>query len=530
MKFGILNLDNAIGAILAHGVKHTDGLFKKGRMLSPEDVQCLQAAGHDTIVAAQLEADDIQEDVAAREVAVASCGPGAIAQQAFTGRANLHSSVHGLIVVDESRVRALNHLHEGLTLATLTNYAVVKPRHMVATVKVIPFAVPRDVLVRALSVIGETPLLRVAAFQPMRAGLVITRLPQTKPALIAKSEASIRDRLSALEATLSDVLVCDHSQGKVADAIASLHSMDCHPILVFGASAIVDRADVIPAAVLESGGEVVHLGMPVDPGNLLMLGRLNGTPVIGVPSCARSPKRNGFDWVLERIVAGLAVTPHDIMDMGAGGLLAEISSRPSPRELSASSPRVTAIVLAAGTSSRMGSNKLFADFRGTPMVRATVKQVLNSSVDDLIVVTGHDKGKVETVLAGLKVRFIHNPEFSTGLSSSLRRGVSAASNADAVIVCLADMPLVEGSVTDKLIAAFNPTEHRSIVVPVFQGKFGNPVLWGSEHFAKLLALDGDRGARTLIESLKSEAIEIDAGSDAVLRDADTVEGLKALVG
>ncbi len=80
--------------------------------------------------------------------------------------------------------------------------------------------------------------------------------------------------------------------------------------------------------MVEAGGEVVHLGMPVDPGNLLMLGRLDGVPAIGVPSCARSPKVNGFDWVLERVMAGLHVTAQDIMDMGAGGLLKEISESP----------------------------------------------------------------------------------------------------------------------------------------------------------------------------------------------------------
>jgi molybdenum cofactor cytidylyltransferase len=529
LKFGTLALDNAVGAILAHGIKHGDGVFKKGRILSTADVKALQAAGHETVIAAVLDTNDVSEDTAAYRVAMAACGSGAVSRQAFTGRANLHSSVHGLIVVDEQRVHQLNHLHESLTCATLANHAVVGPRQMVATVKIIPFAVPKDVLAQAMAVIGDIPLLRIAAFQPMRTGLVITRLPQTKPSLITKSESSIRDRLAALGSTLSDVVVCDHAQRDVCHAITSLQTKGCAPVLVFGASAIVDRADVIPAAVVEAGGEVVHLGMPVDPGNLMMLGRLHKTPVIGVPSCARSPKRNGFDWVLERIVAGLDVAPSDIMDMGAGGLLAEIASRPSPREKPPSAPRITAIVLAAGTSSRMGSNKMLADFQGSAMVRATVTQALRSSVDEVIVVTGHDKGKVEAVLARMNVRFIHNPDFTTGLSTSLRCGVSAAQNSDAVIVCLGDMPLVDNTVIDKLIAAFNPTEHRSIVLPTYQGKFGNPVLWGSEHFDKLLALDGDRGARTLIESLKADAIEIDAGSDAVLRDADTVEELRALV-
>ncbi len=118
-----------------------------------------------------------------------------------------------------------------------------------------------------------------------------------------KSEAVMRERLAATGAALASVVVCDHAQAAVVTAISEARNAGHSPILVMGASAIVDRGDVIPAALTEAGGQVLHLGMPVDPGNLLMLGRVADTPVIGVPSCARSPKVNGFDWVLERVLA-----------------------------------------------------------------------------------------------------------------------------------------------------------------------------------------------------------------------------------
>jgi molybdenum cofactor cytidylyltransferase len=532
MKFGAVNPDNAVGAILAHGVMIADGMFKKGRVLSRADVEAIQAAGHETVVVAQLGADDVPEDIAAYRIAVAACGAGVKPQQAFTGRANLYSSAHGLVVIDQTRVNALNHLHESLTLATLVSYMIAQDKQMVATIKVIPFAVPLKVLENALAIIGDQPLIKIAAFQKKRAGLVVTRLPQTKPSLITKSEVAIRDRLVALNSELTDISVCNHNQNDVQIAVASLHEKGCNPILVFGASAIVDRADVIPAGVVAAGGTVMHLGMPVDPGNLMMLGRIGDTDVVGVPSCARSPKENGFDWVLQRLVAGLRVTPSDIMDMGTGGLLAEIALRPTPREPKTkprSSHRVVAIVLAAGKSTRMGLNKMLADFKGVPMVRATVSRVLQSSVDDVVVVTGHEQVGVEAALAGLNVRFIHNPYFADGLSTSLRQGLKAAAeNAHAVVVCLADMPLIEPGVIDRLIAAFNPTENRTIVVPTHKGQFGNPVLWGKTHFMALMALEGDRGARAMIDQFKTDAMEIDVGTDAVLRDADTPDALAKL--
>ena len=528
MKFGAVAVSEAMGAILAHGVKILEGSFKKGRVLTPADVDVLRGLGVTEVIVARLESDDVSEDEAARSLAVAATGQGVTAQQAFTGRANLYSSVHGLVVLDRARVKAINHLHESLTIATLPPHSVVSPKQMLATVKIIPFATPRDVLHKAIAIVGEHPLMHVRLFQRKHIGLIITSIPNGKTSLIAKTETSMRDRLLSLGLKLETVLVVPHAETAVQAAIAELQQRGSDCILVFGASAIVDRADVIPAALVAAGGDVVHLGMPVDPGNLLMLGRIGQVPVLGVPSCARSPKRNGFDWVLERVLAGIEVTSDDIMDMGVGGLLAEIPSRPSPREPGVqSAPRVVAVVLAAGLGRRMGGVKMLADFDGRPMLAATVENALASGVDEVVVVTGHARAKVEVALTGYKLRLVHNPDYATGMASSLRVGVAAASMADAVVVCLGDMPRVSGVVIDQLIAAFNPTEHRSIVVPTHKGQFGNPVLWGAEHFARLASLSGDRGARTLIGDLKSEATEVESDI-GVLMDADTPEELEAL--
>ena len=529
MIFATIPVSDALNTILAHGVRAGDVTLKKGRVLSAADIATLQAANISSVTAARLDADDVPEDEAARALALAITGQGAMAQQAFTGRANVHAQHLGLFAVDETRVRAINHLHESLTLATLTANSVVKPKQMLATVKIIPFAVPRAILQQALTIIGAAPLVSVRSFSRTRPHLIITRLPQTKSGIIAKSESAIAERLSALDVKLAATATVDHDLAKVGAAIAAAQAAGSDCILVFGASAIVDRQDVIPAAVVQAGGEVIHLGMPVDPGNLMMLGRINKSPVIGIPSCARSPKTNGFDWVLERTLAGIDVSRGDIMDMGAGGLLAEIPTRPSPREAKAqSAPRVSAIVLAAGNSTRMGSNKLLADFHGQPLLRATIENLRASAADEIIVVTGNERQQVEAALAGLVVRFAHNSNFAEGLATSLRVGVESAAGADAVLVCLGDMPLVRPSTIDKLIAAYNPVEHRSIIVPAHKGEWGNPVLWGQEHFGKLTSLAGDKGARALIGDLKSEATDVETADKGILLDADTPEALERL--
>lgn len=531
MIFGEIPVTKAEGAILAHSVRHQGGMFKKGRTLASDDIVQLRASGVATVFAARLGADDVPEDEAAAAVANLVGAGGTAAQAPFTGRANLHATCHGLAILDAERVRALNRLHESLTLATVQPFSIVEEREMVATVKVIPFAVPRAVLEQALAIIGNAPLIRVEAFRSKRAGLIITRLPQTKPSIVAKSEESIRERIGALGGTLDTVRIVAHGIAEVAAAIAEMESLHVDPILVFGASAIVDRGDIIPMAVTRAGGRVLHLGMPVDPGNLMMFGALGDVPVIGVPSCARSPKLNGFDWVLARVMADVAVTREDIMDMGAGGLLAEIPTRPTPREGKPKpqrAPRIAAIVLAAGQSSRMGANKLLADVGGQPMIRRTVA-AMRQAADHTIVVTGRDAGLVEAALEGLPVTFVRNPHFADGLSTSLKAGLAALPpDTDAAAIALGDMPLVTPDAVRRLIAALSPAEHRSIAVPVFRGERGNPVLWGRQHFEALKMLEGDRGARVLFDQFTEEIVEVAMPDDAVLTDADTPDALESL--
>ena len=214
--------------------------------------------------------------------------------------------------------------------------------------------------------------------------------------------------------------------------------------------------------------------------------------------------------------------------MGVGGLLMEIVTRPQPREEPMpDGRRVAAVILAAGRSTRMGGpNKLLADIKGRPLIRIAAEEALASRARPVIVVTGHQRDKVAAALAGLKVQLVHNPDFAEGLSTSLRVGLAAVpADVDGAIVCLGDMPQVRASLIDRLGAAFDPERGALVVLPTFDGKRGNPVVWSRRFFPELMALEGDVGARHLIGRYPEAVAEVVVTDQAALIDVDTPEAL-----
>lgn len=527
MQFGTIPVESAITAILAHGVRAGETHFKKGRRLMSADITALKAAGITEVTVARLEADDIPEDVAASRIAVASSGDGVRIGAAFTGRANLYATNDGIAIVSAQTVNALNAIDESLTLATVAPYARVAKGQMLATFKVIPFAAPRAAVEAAELLVRKAgTALAVRPFLPHHAALISTYLPGTKPSLLDKNRDALSGRLEPLGSSVTFERRVPHATAELAQAIRDAITSGAAPILIFGASAITDRRDVVPAAIEVAGGRIDHFGMPVDPGNLLLLGRHGNRTIIGLPSCARSQKLNGLDFVLWRVLAGLDLGRHELAAMGVGGLLNEIPTRPQPRDeqqaLTPRLPRIAAIVLAAGLSSRMGSNKLLVQVSGKPLVRHAVDAAIGSGCQMTIVVTGNGAAEVERALSPLSPILVKNLDYSKGLSSSLKCGLAKVpDDYDGAIVMLGDMPDVRSGLLDKLIAAFSPADGRAICVPTRHGKRGNPVLWARRFFPEIMALEGDVGARHLIGQFSELVCEVEAADDGPLIDIDT---------
>ncbi|WP_038014107.1 NTP transferase domain-containing protein [Thalassobaculum salexigens] len=539
MIFGDTPLDQAEGAVLAHSHRLEKRSLKKGRVLDSDDVALLRDAGFTSVIAALLEDGDVAEDAAADRLAAALAGDGTTVSAAFTGRANLYAQTAGVVLYDPVRLDAFNLVDEAITLALVPPYQGVEEGQMIGTLKIISFAVSGD-RVLLTEEIGrrDQPMVRLQPYQSTPVGLVQSRLSGTKESVLDSTMEVTRARLHGMASEISHEVRCDHTTDALAQAIDETLHHGARLVLVSGASAVVDRRDVVPAAIEQAGGIVEHFGMPVDPGNLMLIGRIGDIPVVGLPGCARSPKLNGFDWVLQRLIAGVPVGRAEIGRMGVGGLLKDIPTRPMPRSrrrasngdgdtASARAPKIAAILLAAGQSRRMGSeNKLLAELDGKPMVRHVAEALAASKAASMTVVLGHEADTVRASLADLKPSYAYNPDYAEGLSTSMKTGIAAVGeDVDGAIICLGDMPMVSTAVIDRMIAAFDPVEGRAIVVPTRRGKRGNPVLFAKRFFEEMGRVSGDVGARHLIGNHEDLAVEIEVDDESVLTDIDTPEAL-----
>ncbi len=333
MKFGELRIGKASGSILAHTLKVRKQTFRKGRILSEDDLKSLVEAGFDTVVVVTLEKEDIHENTAAQRLARAITGTNLSLSPTATGRCNLIAEVDGLVLIDSKTINDLNLTNEVIAISTVSPFKQISKGDVVATVKIITFGVAQSIIVECEKITKQNSIpINVSQFSTKKIGLIQTTLPVLKKKLLEKTREVTKKRISDLGSTFIHEEICEHDVSKVSRAIKRCYDNDCEVVLIIGASAIADRCDVLPKAVEECGGKINHFGLPVDPGNLMLLAEMNSMIVLGLPGSARSPRLHGFDWILQRLLADINVEGKDLMLMGVGGLLKDIPGRPLPRK------------------------------------------------------------------------------------------------------------------------------------------------------------------------------------------------------
>ncbi len=525
MKFGALPPDEALGALLAHSLRVSGSMIRKGHALRAEDVRALRRAGIERVTVVRREAGDLDENRAAATLAERLAGAGVACAAPVNGRVRMYAEEPGLAAIAERRVHELNHAGESVALATLAPLTPVERGRVLATLKVLPLALSRDEADALLPRLS--PAVSVSAFQASKVGLLLTRIEGTKDSLLEKTLTATRARVESLGASLFATRSCEHHEAAVAAAISELRRLELDLLLVIGASATMDRKDCVPRGIELAGGTVQRLGMPVDPGHLTLLARCGDLPVLVAPGSARSSRRSSFDLLLERIAARVPVDSGSVAALGVGGLDRTLHVAPDVARRVRRTPPVAAVVLAAGQSRRMGPvNKLLAKVGGVPMLAKVVGEALQSRACAVHVVTGHERSRVEEVLADREVRLVHNPSFERGISTSIAAGLSSLpADVEGALICLGDMPAVSAELLDRIIDAFDPVRGAEVCVPSYRGKRGNPVLWSRRFFAEICRIRGDAGARHLIGEHSDVVREVAIDDAAVLLDVDSPQAL-----
>lgn len=537
----------AIGDYLAHTLRTPAGVIGKGRQLRQREINRLLRAGIDRLQVIHLEDGDLHEDTAAIRLATCLLTQGLTLTPAEAGRCNLVATHRGLLQLDEAAIHALNGLDESITLATLPPWALVEQGQVVASLKVIPFAIGETAASQWQRQLGRLAPLQMHRFTTLPVALLRTHPAGQK----AEADTAAPDdrfeqltarRLAYYGCVLSEVRHCRHEANALAAQLAALKSR-CRLILVAGCSATLDRQDVVPSALDLAGGETRHFGLPVEPGNLLLYGRLDRTDLIGLPGCAKSAGLNGLDLLLPRLAAGIPLQPGDLTRLGVGGLLrhpqrefSQQSLRPVARTVlpthsdSVPPSPVRALVLAAGHSKRMGRNKLLMPLDGRPMIHHTLDALQDSGVTDITLVSGHQSLLLRDTLQhhplSAQLRIVNNPDHASGLASSLRHGLAQLpGDQSGLLVMLGDMPQLSPAIIQRLLARFRALEGEKIVIPCYHGQRGHPRIWPAALVPMMSLAQGDRGADFLIRQNPAWVEELELDDPAVIRDFDTPEAL-----
>ena len=553
MIFAEFDIDECLGAVLAHSRKLDGKRIAKGRVLDAGLIEAFVRNGVTSLVCAKPEKGDRSEDEVASQIAQ-KLAEGLAAEDievsiAATGRVNFKTRKTGLIRYERDQLRAFNMVHEGVGLSLPAHNQLLSAGQFIATLKVIPFFLHRDVVAKLLHALGDAPLFTFHALASKRAALIQTYGHALPDKVYQATETVTRNRLQALGSQLISSLQSAHETDALARQIETAIKQGAEMLLICGGSAIVDRQDVIPAAICQLGGQIDQLGLAVDPGNMLMTAAIGGVPVIGMPGCARSPKLNGFDWVLQLLLAAIPLDRETLADLAAGGLLSEIASRPMPRiqaekqsRQKAETPqKMACILLAAGQSRRMGgTNKLLMEIRGKPVVRYAAEALCQAGLGDVYVVTGHQPEQVQNSLNGLQVTFVHNPDYASGQASSVVQAISVLpEGVSDVLIALGDMPLINPALLTALAKqhlAKSGTGLPQITLPTYQiegnsemVRRGNPVIWSRAFFADLTELSGDQGGRQILADYPACIQQLHWPDPHAFMDVDTGEAFAEIV-
>ncbi|WP_281890098.1 molybdopterin-binding protein [Paenibacillus sp. YYML68] len=343
-------VEQAVGMVLGHDLtqivpgQFKGRLFKKGHVIREEDIPALLSIGKEHIYTIRLEPGYLHEDEAAARLARAAAGANVEWTEPHEGKITLKSAIHGLALIDKARVDAVNALDQ-IIMSTIRSGTVVKPGQPLMGTRVIPLLIEearvaeaeRLALTRSGGVgsdeavktdgIGDgtvshasRAVVSVKPFRPLRAGLITTGSEVFKGRITDKFGPVVKEKLAALGSeVIEQRLAPDDSETIVQDIRRFRYELGADLILLTGGMS-VDPDDRTPGAIKQAGTDIVSYGTPMLPGSMLLIGYLEGVPIMGLPGCVMHDPYTSFDVLLPYICAGERITRQHITELGYGGL------------------------------------------------------------------------------------------------------------------------------------------------------------------------------------------------------------------
>ena len=529
MKLLGLDPQESLGSVIAQTYHLPGKTISKGTVVTSEIVDYFKEGDVQNILCAVPDNGDIHEDEAANIISNAIDRSHIYTESASTGRVNFKSRSLCLVRYKRSLIKEVNLVDESIAFSIVEHNQLLAKNDLIATLKIIPFFTKKKYVDQVISILANNELFKTHSLKKKEVSLIQTSFAWQKKSMFKATSTVTKNRLEALDCSLNEEKLIHHDYNMLRSEIRSSIESGIDILLISGASAIIDRSDYIPKAILSEGGEIIQYGLAVDPGNLLLVGKIGKTAIIGMPGCARSPKLNGFDWVLQLLMADIPVNKEELAEMGAGGLLMEIASRPLPRALAKSvnkrEKKIMGVILAAGNSTRMGKdNKLLKNIDGSPLIRNIALEITKSDLDSCSIVLGYQSDKVADVIKDLNINLILNPLWKEGQASSLKAALnSLTSSYSDLLIMLGDLPGIKSGHINRIIEEHLSSENRrsKITIPSFKGEKGNPVIWGKSFFHDLSNLEGDVGGRVLFDQHPAAINLIEMDDPGVVTDTDT---------
>ena len=322
----LIDTKDAVGHVLCHDLtrivpgESKDAQFRKGHVVTEEDIPMLLSMGKDHLYVWEVDENTLHENEAADRLASLCESAHMHRGDVKEGKIELFATESGVFTVDVERLNALNELPDIMVATRHTNTRVHVGDKLGGT-RIIPLLIDRRRIEEAETLVGPEPLMRLTPFRKgLRAGIVVTGNEVFHGRITDKFTPVVEKKLSEYGVSIAQRRVSDDQSANIVQAISEVRTAGVDIVLCTGGMS-VDPDDRTPAAIRDSGAEIVTYGAPVLPGAMFLLGYYgDGVPVMGLPGCVMYSRASIFDIVLPRIVAGMRISRRDLTRLGNGGL------------------------------------------------------------------------------------------------------------------------------------------------------------------------------------------------------------------